>query len=129
MSRPTGRDTPLALLWFALLGGPAAWTAHLLGSYPLVPVACRMGTTAPLNILTAVTAVIALAAAATGWWAYRRSRGPVGADPARGSGVEVAEPRPAFMGMLGLMLALLFAFAILMEGLPPVLQDPCLRGL
>lgn len=120
MSRPAGRDTPTALLWFALLGGPAAWTAHLLGSYPLVPVVCRMGTTAPLNILTAVTVTIALAAAASGWWAYQRSRG---------SGVEVAEPRPAFMGMVGLMLALLFAFAILMEGLPPLFQDPCLRGL
>lgn len=126
MSRPTGRDTPTALLWFALLGGPAAWTAHLLGSYPLVPVVCSMGTTAPLNILTAVTVMIALAAAATGWWAYRRSRGA--GEPA-GAGAEVAEPRPAFMGMLGLMLALLFAFAILMEGLPPILQDPCPRGL
>lgn len=112
---------PLAALWFALLGGPAAWTVHLLASYPLVPLACRLGTTTPLNILTAVTAAIALAAAGTGGWAYRRAR-RAGAEGDTGD-------RATFMALAGLLLALLFTFAIVLEGLPPLLADPCLEGL
>lgn len=118
--KPPPRHVPLPALWVALLGGPAAWSAHLLASYPLVSVACRMGTSAPLNVLTAIMALLAAAAAATGWWAWRSAR----ADGAGGS-----ESRVAFMGLGGLLLGVLFAFAILMEGLPPVLQDPCVKGL
>lgn len=109
---------PIPALWFALLGGPAAWTAHLLASYPLVPVACREGITWPLNVLTAATAAIALAAALTGWWAFRRAGGRAAFDS-----------RPAFMALTGLLLSSLFTFAILLAGLPPILQDPCLNRL
>ena len=122
MNEPAGARPPRAALWFALLGGPLAWTAHLLASYPLVPVSCRLGTTAPLNALTAVAALIAAAAAATGTWAYRRARPApdVPTDPASSA---------RFMALCGLLLASLFTFAILVEGLPPILQDPCSRGL
>lgn len=126
--RPATRhDVPLAALWFALLGGPAAWTAHLLASYPLVPLACDTGSTAPLNILTVVTALIATAAAGTGWWAYRRARG-AGAPDAPGAG-DASESRAGFMGLAGLLVALLFTFAIVIEGLPPLLVDPCIEGM
>lgn len=124
---PTAASVPLAALFFALLGGPAAWTAHLLASYPLVSVACRMGTTAPLNIITGVTALIAAAAAGTGWWAFRRSREGDAVETS-GDG-HASETRAGFMGLVGLLLALLFTFAILIEGLPPLLQDPCVKGL
>jgi hypothetical protein len=123
----TDRDVPLAVLWFALLGGPVAWSAHLLASYPMVPVACRMGTTAPLHAITAMTAAIAASAAAAGWWAWQRARGAGLPDgPGR---FEASESRAGFMGLAGMLLALLFTFAILMEGLPPLLQDPCQRGM
>lgn len=134
-ARGEGRrtDVPLPALWFALLGGPAAWTVHLLGSYPLVPLACRMGTTAPLNILTAATALLSMAAAVTGGWAHRRARsgnGDFGA-PTGADGVASADTasRTGFMGLAGLLLALLFTFAIALEGLPPFLQNPCVEGL
>lgn len=121
--RPDAGPVPLEALWFAVLGGPAAWTAHLLTSYPLVPLACRLGTTAPLNLLTAATGLIAAAAAGTGWWSYRRSlRGQQG-----GSGA-ASEGRTGFMGLGGCLLGLLFLFAILVQGLPPILQDPCIQG-
>lgn len=127
-ARPsTHRDVPLAALWFALLGGPAAWTAHLLASYPLVPLACDTGSTALLNILTAATAMVAAAAAGTGWWAYRRARG-AGAPDAPGAG-DASETRAGFMGLAGLLVALLFTFAISIEGLPPLLVDPCIEGM
>lgn len=122
-SRSTHGNVPLSILWFALLGGPAAWSAHLLGSYPLVPVACRMGTTAPLNILTLVTAAVAGAATVASGWAYRRAR-----PAASAAGVAGSESRAGFMGACGLLLGLLFTFAIVMEGLPPLLQDPCVEG-
>lgn len=125
MSRADGAgDVSLGALWFALLGGPAAWTAHLLASYPLVPVACDTGTTAPLNALTAAMALIAAGSAATGWWAYRRARRS--AASAAGS---ASESRTGFMAITGLLLGALFTFAIVMEGLPAILQDPCLKGL
>lgn len=127
-ARPAAaRDVPLAALWFALLGGPIAWTAHLLASYPLVPHACDTGSTTLLNIVTAVTAVIAAAAAATGWWAYRRGR-RAGAPDGPGGG-DASESRVGFMALTGMLVALLFTFAILIEGLPPLLVDPCTSGM
>lgn len=126
MTTPEGvREPPASrgALWFAFLGGPIAWSAHLLASYPLVSVACRLQTTAPLHVVTVITATIATAAAATGWLAYRRVRtgGPAG------PGDRFARAR--FMALGGLTLGALFTFVILVEGMPPVLHDPCLRDI
>lgn len=110
-------------LWFAFLGGPIAWSAHLLASYPLVSVACDLGTTAPLNIITAATATLSAAAAVVGWVSYRRVRagGPGGLGDAYG--------RARFMALTGFVLGVFFTFVTLVEGLPPILHDPCLRAL
>jgi hypothetical protein len=114
---------PRLALWFAFLGGPVAWTIRLLAGYPLVSVACRMGTTAPLNLLTAATAAMGLAAAVTGWLAYRRVRqaGP--------SGLGDAYARARFMALGGILISAIFTYAILNEGMAVVLQDPCLRAV
>jgi hypothetical protein len=104
------------LLWYAVLGGPLAWTAHLLSSYPLVPWVCDAGSVLALHAITVVTMAISLGAAATGAVALRR-------HPADG---DIAGRRSRFMGRVGLMLGLLFALAIAAEGLPPLLTDPCL---
>lgn len=137
---PVGR----LALFFALLGGPLAWTVHLLASYPLVPLACDMGTNAPLNVITAGTALVSAAAGAVGWWAHRRLRG-AGEDPlddgAPGAGSGDAEPGALwaggdppfawarFMAVCGALLGAFFVFVILVEGLPPILQDACLENL
>jgi hypothetical protein len=47
-----------ALLWFAFIGPPVFWTVHLLASYPLVSVACRLESTLPLNLITAAMAAV-----------------------------------------------------------------------
>lgn len=104
------------LLWYAVLGGPLAWTAHLLSSYPLVPWVCGGGSVLALHAITAVTMAIASGAAVTGALAVRR-------HPAER---DVSGRRSRFMGGVGLMLGLLFALAIATEGLPPLLTDPCL---
>jgi hypothetical protein len=126
MNTSTERREPPAsrgALWFAFLGGPIAWSAHLLASYPLVSVACRLGTTAPLHLITAATAALAAAAGITGIVAYRRVRhgGP--------GGIGDAYARARFMALSGLITGLFFTFVIFVEGLPPLLQDPCLRSL
>ena len=106
------------VLWYAVLGGPLAWTAHLLSSYPLVPWACDAGSVLMLHAITAGAMAVALGAAVTGALALRR-------HPA-GEGVSAGRAR--FMGRLGVLLGLLFAVAILAEGLPPLLSDPCLMA-
>jgi hypothetical protein len=114
---------PRLALWFALLGGPIAWSAHLLASYPLVSVACQLQTTAPLNLITAITATLAAAAGITGAVAHRR----IGQDGPGGLGDSYARAR--FMALAGLIAGAFFTFVILVEGLPPLLQDPCLRDI
>jgi hypothetical protein len=114
---------PRALLWFAFLGGPVAWSARLLASYPLVSVACRMESTMPLNVVTAATAAVALAAAFTGWAAFRRVQ--TTAPDAR----TVAWNRARFMAIAGIMISALFTYAIIVEGVSALLHDPCLRSL
>jgi hypothetical protein len=127
MTAPTEQLRPpigRAALWFAFLGGPVAWTAHLLASYPLVSVACRLGSATPLHLITLSTALIAAAAALTGWVGYRRVR-----DAQGPAGMGDALARARFMALGGVFIGGLFTFVILVEGLPPLLHDPCLRDL
>lgn len=118
-----------AALWFTFLGGPLAWSAHLLTSFPLVPLACERGSTLHLNLVTAATLSVALAAAATGYLALRRLRSGARSTPGPGAGdgegSREAPRRALFMARVGLWTSLLFAFVIVVEGLPPILQNPC----
>jgi hypothetical protein len=118
-----GERGRLALLWFALLGGPAAWTAHLLASYPLVPVACAAGSVMALHAVTAVSVAVATASGLTGWRECRRLRGRVAED-----GEDVRVRRAYFMAVSGMFLGGFFAFVTLAEGLPVFFGDPCFRG-
>lgn len=111
-------------LWFGLLGGPLAWTAHLLASHFLVEVLCARGgtddTSAPLAavwilMLTVVLALICLAAAAAGWRARVRFR--AGPGDLRGAGSALAT--------LGVFLGVSFAIVTLVQGLPPAFMQPC----
>lgn len=105
---------------FAYLGGMAAYALHLLASTALVPLACGMGTTWPLHLLSAaVLAVIALAGAVA-WRLWRGAR--EGTDPVGG----VLAHRRRFLGASGLMLnALAFAVVVFAE-IPNHFLHPCL---
>ena len=55
------------LQWFALLGGPAAWTAHLVLGFELTEASCEPGlgpfsTSAALTTLTVAAAIVVLLA-------------------------------------------------------------------
>jgi hypothetical protein len=117
------RPQRMALLWFALLGGPVAWSAHLLASYPLVPVACSAGTVMMLHGVTAVTVLIAAASGVVGWRERRRLRG---SEPE--GDLRIAHRRACFMAVSGIWLGGFFALVTLVEGLPVLFGDPCWRG-
>jgi nicotinamide riboside transporter PnuC len=119
---PAEPDAPVSQLplWFALLGGPIAWTAHLLLSYPLVPVVCATGGELLLHAITLVTAVVSLAAAIVGWWSWRKARA---AQP--GATQDRLVRRTNFMGRAGALTSGLFFLVIIAEGLPVLLQNPC----
>jgi hypothetical protein len=105
--RPAGDQI---LLMVGMLAGPIAWSAHLLLIYALIPVACALGSAAPIHLTTLVTALLTVGGgvlAARSWW-------------------RAGDDRTArFMGLGGMLLGGLFLFAILMEGMPPLILGPC----
>lgn len=107
-SRP-GRVT----LAFAVLGAPAAWGTHLGLSYLIVPESCQAGTSLWLHAITVVTAVVGAAATVTAWRLLRRTR-------------DEGDTGGGFVGGLGVVVGLLFTAALLVEGLPVALIDPCI---
>jgi hypothetical protein len=138
-----GRRPVLAslLLWFAVLGGAAAWTAHLLAGWGLEEIVCSpvSGSTellgAPLvpviGGITAALAVVALAALLVAFTVWRRGRGAaIEAAAAQTAGAE--EPgevarleRLAFMGLVGLLADLLFLAIIVYGGVALIFLGPC----
>ena len=57
----------LALLWFAVLAGPAALFANQFAGYALVKWACASGHTYVLTGIAVATLCLALAGAWVGW--------------------------------------------------------------
>ena len=107
----------LPALWFAIFVGPAAWTLHLLLSYPLVPVACA--TLGPW-LLHGVTLVTVLAA---GMGVVVALRG--GQQIERGAVGSGGRDARRYLALLGLLMSAMFVFVILVEGLPPLFINPC----
>lgn len=114
-ARPRG----VALLWFGVLAGPAAWAAHLQATYTLVPHACERGTMTAVHAVTAASLVLALAGAAVAWRSWRLT----GAAAPGGEGGVVGRSR--FMALGGLVLALYFTLLIAGEAIPGFLVPPC----
>jgi hypothetical protein len=106
-------------LWFSLLAGPLAWTAHLLLSYALVAVACATGQTIILHAVTALTLAPTAWAGVVGYRAWKEHR-----NGERGGSRSGAGYRP-FMALSGVLSSALFFYVILLEGLPVVLVSPC----
>lgn len=121
--RPHARDRSNQVgslrLWYAILGGPAAWTAHLLVSYGFVYVACGTGWIFLLYLTTLVAATMALGAGVVAWRIWRPSHHGEQALRLR------SVARQGFMGFLGLLMSILFFVIILVEGVPPLVLGPC----
>jgi hypothetical protein len=115
------------LLWFGVLGGVAAWTAHLLVAWGLEEIACGSGSRStdvlgvPLAVaITAVTVValaVAVAALVVAWRLWRRT--DVAADG------EVRMGRANFMALVGLWADVLFTLGILYGAVALLFIRPC----
>jgi hypothetical protein len=95
---------------FAVLGGIAAWTAHLLIGASLIGLVCPAATTllVALHATTFTAAAVSVGAGAVALGIARRSRG-----------------WRQFLAYSGLLLDLLSFGTILLGGLTPVLVPVC----
>ena len=129
------------LLWFAVLGGTAAWSAHLLVAWGLEEIACSpaSSSTDVLGVsltvwIGVVTAVLAAVTVAAGLLAYRfwRQTGAAPPDAQVEPGAGDPEPegqvrggRAGFMALFGLAADALFLLIIVYGGVSLLLLRPC----
>jgi hypothetical protein len=119
------------LLWFGLLGAPAAWTAQFLVGYWLSEVGCSRGGDSGLAVdgwtiaATAVAAVLALLAELCAIRTFRATRGVRGVG---GSDEPPPKGRVHFLAVVGIVIAPLFFFIIVMSGVGVVVLEDCHQG-
>lgn len=111
--RPVG----MAMLIFAMLAGPVAWSLRLMIAYPLVLLVCNTGWEFLLYLVSSVMAAGALAGGVVSWIIWRRARTQA---QARGPG-----NRSLFVGVFGMASSVLFFAAILVESFAIVQLNPC----
>jgi hypothetical protein len=117
--RTQSRATSALPFWLALLGGHLAWTAHLLLSFPLVPVVCATGWGVLPHVITGLAALVALSAVIVAFRYWERTDGDV-RDP------HVQPDRPVgWLAFAGFLLNSLFLFAIVIQGVPNFVLNPC----
>jgi hypothetical protein len=131
------------LLWFAVLGGAVAWSAHLLLGWGLEEIACSPVSAGPdvlgvsltvwIGVLTVVLGAVTVAA---GLLAYRFWRQSGAADPSTRIEPGGGDPEPqslirggraGFMALFGLAANALFLLIIVYGGVSLLLLRPCTR--
>jgi len=117
-SRDYWEQRGLALLWFAVLAGPAALFANQFAGYALVKWACASRRTYVLTGIAIVMLGVALAGAWVGWMCRSRLR------DATESGGRIID-RSYFVAIVGIGLALITAFLIVMQAYPHFILSPC----
>lgn len=113
------RGRGIAVLWFGLLAGPAAWFLHLNISYSLVRFICFHGHGWLLHLTTGAALVLA----AAGAWVAWRSWNLIGAPEVTNGPGTLGRTR--FMALGGLMLSGFFLTIILLAWIPDFLLHPC----
>jgi hypothetical protein len=120
--------TTRTLVWFGLIGGPAAWLLHLLVGYSLDEIACSSGT--PTNdywgagvepliaVVTVALAAVAVAAETAAVLAWRAIETGRYADP-RG--------RLGFLAFAAVISNVTFLAIIVLGGVQLVELGPCHR--
>ena len=108
-------------LWLGLLGGPLVWATYFTIGYFFVEASCRtatgstiIGLPGPAVIVVALTIVSLLLVLVAGRLAYQQWRQAAGPESGR------------FMAEAGLFTSGLFAFVILITGIPALVLAPCL---
>jgi hypothetical protein len=116
-------------MWFGLLGAPFAWVAQFLVGYAMTEAACGEagsrwslavnGVTAGATAAGAAVAMLAGLSALKVWRDTRSAEGAGGAEepPPRG--------RVHFIATVGIVIAPLFLFIILMGGIGAIVLPEC----
>jgi hypothetical protein len=105
-------------LWFGLLGGPSAVLANVIIGYPAVDRACVSNSSIVLHVLTLMFLAITVLAGVISW----RLRQQAGTWPGTAGGVL---PRSRFMATLGILAAVVSAFAIILQWIPIFFLGAC----
>lgn len=118
----SARDSLLA--WYGALGAGLLWAVHLVVLYGWDEAACSTATAedATEPVFLAVTGAVVLASIGAGLAAFvtwRHARSGAIADP-RG--------RVAFLGFVGMLSAVIFTFATILEGIHVLVLPPCAPG-
>lgn len=116
----------LGKIWFGLLGGAAAWTLHLMGSYAIGEFGCAgalhgvrwLGINATCWILILFSLLAAGVAGASAWMGHLTDR-EAGRQAPPGEDGETDERRPIlFAGHTGMVMSGWFLFIILVQSIP-----------
>jgi hypothetical protein len=118
LSRDYWEERGLALLWFAVLAGPAALFVNLFAGYALVKWACASGHTFVLTAIDIAMLGLSLAGAWVGWTCRERLR------DATEFGGRIID-RSYFLAIVGIGVALINALLIVMQAYPHFLLSPC----
>ena len=123
---PTG-----VLSWFGLLGAPLAWAAQFVVGYWLTEIGCSVGGDRGLPVdawtvaVTAVAAALAVLAAVAAITMFRETRQVAGEG---GSEEPPPKGRVHFLATVGIVIAPLFLFIIVMSGVGVVVLEDCRQG-
>jgi len=119
------------LQWFGLLGAPFAWAVqHVLG-YWLTEVGCDRGGVGSVSVdtwtavITAVAAILALLAELAAISAFRATRAARGVG---GTDEDPPQGRVNFLATIGIAIAPLFLFIIVMSGVGVLVLQDCHQG-
>ncbi|WP_213452079.1 hypothetical protein [Rhizomonospora bruguierae] len=125
---PRARRVGGGLLWFAALGGALSWTVHLFVAWATDELACASGHTTlagfpvkgVVTIGVVLPALVAAAALATAWLAWRRTSAAAGEDDPRMG-------RAALLAVVGLAANTLFLAIIIAGGVSLLVFSACQR--
>lgn len=120
-----------AVQWFGLLGAPLAWAVQHVIGYWLTEVGCDRGGVGGLSIdgltvaVTALAAALAALAELAAIMAFRATREARGVG---GSDEDPPQGRVHFLATVGIAIAPLFFFIIVMNGVGVVVLQDCHQG-
>ena len=114
-------DAPagIAVQWFGILAGPAAWFLDQQVSYSIVQWVCGGGPHFVLHLITVGSLLLVGAGAFASSTALQRTQPGAAADGSQ------PDERGRFMAILGLVLCAFFALVILAMAVPRVVLDAC----
>jgi len=122
------RAASLPRLWFGIFGAPAGWAVQLIVDYAIVAHACypaRVPLADPVigaaRGISFGVACVCLAVAVLALWTASRS--VLAATHSASEGASAGRVR--FMATAGLIVSVLFTFAIVMAALPLITRSAC----